>query len=87
MASVGRQLIAAAAVGEVEEMKTLIAARANVEATHTVSLKGSRVVNLGMMNECVPGSGESIEVRAQMVPAPDGLAEKYFDINRLGVGF
>ena len=76
MASVGRQLITAAFEGRVEEMKTLIAAGANVEKTHTVSLKGPRVVNLGMLNECVPGSGESIEVRAQMVPTPDGLAEK-----------
>ena len=75
MASVGLHLMAAAGAGRLDEMKTLIAARANVEETNTVSLKGPRGVKLGMMNGCVPGSGESIEVRAQMVPAPDGPAE------------
>ena len=75
MPSVRLQLIAAAEAGRVDVMQTLIAARANVEETHTVSLKGPRGVKLGMMNGCVPGSGESIEVRAQMVPAPDGPAE------------
>ena len=79
MASVGQQLIAAVEAGRVDEMKTLIAARANVEESDTVSLKMAHTVRFEMINGCGPGGGKSIEVRAQVVPAPDGLVEKYFD--------
>jgi hypothetical protein len=64
MSIFGLQLMAAAQSGRVDEMQTLIASRANVEETYTVSLKGLRGVNLGMINRCGPGSGHSIQVSA-----------------------
>ena len=47
MPSLGQQLIAAAEVGRVDEMHTLIAAGANVEESDTVSLKMAQVCQVG----------------------------------------
>ena len=88
MPSLGQQLMTAAGAGRVDEMKTLIAAGANVEKSGTVSLKmaqGCHVRNDECMRAWKWPFGLNESARGFRARWPCG--KMYFDRNLLGDGF